>query len=219
MLVQCLITGRAAKRGLEAPKLLHSSKGEDRVTMNLKQRAHLSLLEQQQTKKEQQPIGNKAREVTLIGLSSSQYSRFPIIKPVGRAISYPRFILASILDSYLGAAKVVNGRSRESLIRRRVRGVYRLDRGVKSEEERDFSRQSWHDCRGLWPTRRTSLDVVRVKSMSRGVPIHFVGKMARMKEGYRERDRKKSTEARADVVLCLPVSFAYQFLAFLPQRR
>lgn len=45
MLVQCLITGRAAKRGLEEPKLLHSSKGEDRVTMNLKQRAHLSLLE------------------------------------------------------------------------------------------------------------------------------------------------------------------------------
>lgn len=39
MLVQCLITGRAAKRGLEEPKLLHSSKGEDRVTMNLKQRA------------------------------------------------------------------------------------------------------------------------------------------------------------------------------------
>lgn len=159
--------------------------------MNLKQRAHLSLLEQQQTKKEQQPIGNKAREVTLIGLSSSQYERFPIIKPVGRAISYPRFILASILDSYLGAAKVVNGRSRESLIRRRVRGVYRLDRGVKSEEERDLSRQSWHDCRGLWPTRRTSLDVVRVKSMSRGVPIHFVGKMARMKEGYRERQEKE----------------------------
>lgn len=30
-----------------------------------------------------------------------------------------------------------------------------------------------------------------------GVPINFVGKMARMKEGYRERDRKKSTEARA----------------------
>lgn len=31
-----------------------------------------------------------------------------------------------------------------------------------------------------------------------GVPINFVGKIARMKEGYRERDRKKSTEARAD---------------------
>lgn len=40
-------------------------------------------------------------------------------------------------------------------------------------------------------------DVVRVKSMSRGVPIHFVGKMARMKKESRERDRKKSKEARA----------------------
>lgn len=44
-------------------------------------------------------------------------------------------------------------------------------------------------------------DVVRVKSMSRGVPIHFVGKMARMKKESRERDRKKSTEARADYSL------------------
>ena len=40
-------------------------------------------------------------------------------------------------------------------------------------------------------------DVVRVKSMSRRVPIHFVGKMARMKKESRERDKKKSKEARA----------------------